>query len=400
MAKHFVGLSGHLRAGATGHYEEFHKGLYSALRESQEFEETLYLGSSLSEPAWFQACVPPSLVSKQSWCNKKFRKNLQAIGENSSNSVFHIYEGNLFQMFMLSELLRKNQTSVGILNLFDSARLGKILSSRVRKYIFKELFLIALKDLEGRLKITADTYRMGMQLENLLKVRIFTYPMYSILKENEMQSSDKNEYLFMIRGNQAMVNLIEALKSQNSNFLKRVTVHGVPTQEQIYFSESVLGISVSKRHLSRAEYTAFFKRFSHVVFLYDPALFRDQSSGRLCDALVSGAHVLVPTDCALWDSASEYGGFSEFRFDVVNEAINVIAESRHLRYPRTSQPLPEANRAVSILLELSKNDGPQQSHTRSSLKFWGTYSLYRKYQYVLRLHNAILIRINGGLSRG
>jgi hypothetical protein len=206
LAKCFVGLSGHLRAGATGHYEEFHKGLYNALRESQGFEEILYIGSNLSEPAWFQTDVPPSLVSKHSWCNKKFRRNLQQIAENRSNSIFHIYEGNLFQMFMLSELLRKNRTSVAILNLFDSAKLGKILSSRIRKYFFKKFFLIAFKNLEGRFRITADTYRMGKQLENLLKVRILTYPMYSILKEKEMQTSEKNEYLFMIRGDQAMVN--------------------------------------------------------------------------------------------------------------------------------------------------------------------------------------------------
>jgi hypothetical protein len=224
--------------------------------------------------------------------------------------------------------------------------------------------------------------------------------MYSIFKEKDMESADKNEYLFMIRGNQAMVNLIKALKFQSSDFQKRVTVHGVPNHEQINFCEKVLGIAVSKRHLSKDEYRSFFKRFSHIIFLYDPALFRDQSSGRLCDALISGAHVLVPMDCALWDSASEYGGYSDFRFDVVNEAIDIIAESRNLRYPRTSRPLPQANRAVSILLELLKNHEIPQKQTRSNLKFWVAYSIYRKHQYVLRLHNAISIRIVDRLSGG
>jgi hypothetical protein len=398
LTKNFVGLSGHLRAGATGHYEGFHKGLYDALCESQEFKETIYLGSNLSEPSWFQTVVPPSLVSKHSWCSKKYRRKLQEIAENRTNSVFHIYEGNLFQMFILSELLRKDKTSVAVLNLFDSTKLGKTLSSRIRKYFFKKLFLIALRDLEGRLKITADTYRMGKQLEKLLNVRIFTYPMYSILKEKEMKTSGKNEYLFMIRGNQAMVNLIESLKSQNSDFLKKVTVHGVPTHEQIYFSEDVLGISVSKKHLSEEEYSAFFKRFSHIVFLYDPELFRNQSSGRLCDALVAEAHVIVPLDCALWDSASEYGGYSEFKFEVVDEAIDVIAESRNVQYPRTTRPLPEAKRAVTNLLDLLHNAGLPQSQSHWNLKFRVTFSLYRKYQYVLRLHNAISTRIEGRLS--
>ena len=394
MAKYFVGLSGHLRSGATGHYEEFHKGLYKALTESIEYGEVSYLGSSLSEPSWFQPVVPPSLVSTGSWCNSRFRTKLQVIASGKTDPVFHIYEGNLFQLFLMSEVLRKNTQTKAILNLFDSAKFGRILSNPFKRLIFKKLFLISLRNLDGRLIVTADTKRMAEKIEGAVNIEIVTYPMYSILKENEMTAPDKKEYLFMIRGSQAMSNLIDSLKGLEREFLEKVTVHGVPTIEQIEFSENILGVSVSRKHLSKTEYIDFFRRFSHVVFLYDPELFRDQSSGRLCDALVAGAHVLVPTDTALWDSASEFGGFSEFKFENVDGAIRVIKDSRSVQFPRSSLPLPEASRSVETIAALLNVNKESERSGSSNFLFWITYSVLRKYQYTLRILTAIKIRIS------
>lgn len=399
MAKYFVGLSGHLRSGATGHYEEFHKGLYKALTESVEYEEVSYLGSSLSEPSWFQPIVPPSLVSTGSWCSSRFRMKLQVIAFGKTDLVFHIYEGNLFQLFLMSELLRKNTETKAILNLFDSAKFGRILSNPFKKLIFKILFLISLRNLDGRLIVTADTRRMAEKIEGAVNIEIATYPMYSILTENEMTAPDKDEYLFMIRGSRAMSNLIDSLKGLEREFLEKVTVHGVPTIEQIEFSENILGVSVSRKHLSKREYIDFFRRFSHVVFLYDPELFRDQSSGRLCDALVAGAHVLVPTDTALWDSASEFGGFSEFKFENVDGAIGVIKDSRSVQFPRSSLPLPEASRSVETIAALLNVNKESGRSGRSNFLFWITYSVLRKYQYILRILTAIKIRILKGIPR-
>ncbi len=393
MAKYFVGLSGHLRSGATGHYEEFHKGLYKALTESIEYEEVSYLGSSLSEPSWFQPIVPPSLVSTGSWCNNRFRIELHVIASGKTDPVFHIYEGNLFQLFLMSEVLRKNTEAKAIINLFDSAKFGRILTNPFKRLIFKKLFLICLRNLDDRLIVTADTRRMAEKIEGAVNIEIATYPMYSILKENEMTAPDKKEYLFMIRGSQAMSNLIDSLKELEHEFLEKVTVHGVPTIEQIEFSENILGVSVSRKHLSKTEYIDFFRRFSHVVFLYDPELFRDQSSGRLCDALVAGAHVLVPTDTALWDSASEFGGFSEFKFDNVDDAIRVIKESRSVQFPRSSLPLPEASRSVETIAALLNVNKESERRGSSNFPFWITYSVLRKYQYTLRILTAIKIRI-------
>lgn len=397
LAKYFVGLSGHLRSGATGHYEEFHKGLHDALQESDEFIKVSYLGSSLSEPSWFQPIVPPSLVSTGSWCNKHFRMKLQLIAAEKIDSIFHIYEGNLFQLFLLSEVLRKNLETRAILNLFDSARLDRILSHPLKRFLFRKFLMIGLRDLDGRLIVTADTSRMAEKIKSIVNIDIASYPMYSILRENEMRASEKKEYLFVIRGSQAMSNLIDSLKDQGNEFLQKTTVHGVPTIEQINFCENILGVSVSKKHLSKFEYTNFFKRFSHIVFLYDPELFRDQSSGRLCDALVAGAHVLVPKDSALWDSASEFGGFSEFEFDDVHRVIEIVSDSMTAQYPRTIRPLPEASRAVEGLVSLVNVNNKLENGRSSNLVFLITYSVLRKYQYILRIFTAIKIRTLKGI---
>lgn len=393
LAKRFIGLSGHLRSGATGHYEEFHKGLYKALTESTEYEEVSYLGSSLSEPSWFQPMVPASLVATSSWCSSCFRLKLQAIASEKNAAVFHIYEGNLFQLFLLSEILRKNPETKAIINLFDSAKFGSILTNPFKRVLFKRMFLIGVRNLGGRLIVTADTRRMAERIEGAVNTEIATYPMYSILMENKSIVPDKREYLFMIRGSQSMSNLISSLKGLKRDFLQRITVHGVPTIEQIEFSENILGVSVSKKHLSKSEYMDFFNRFSHVVFLYDPELFREQSSGRLCDALVAGAHVLVPTNTALWDFANEFGGFSEFEFDKVDDAIKVIQDSISVQFPRTTLPLPDASRSVESLATLLNVNKDLQMRESSNLFFWVTYSALRKYQYTLRILTAIKMRL-------
>jgi hypothetical protein len=122
--------------------------------------------------------------------------------------------------------------------------------------------------------------------------------------------------------------LFRALQSIPKKIRANIIVHGVPTHEDIARLENEFEITVSKKHLSTSEYSDFYQNIFRVIILYDPEIFQDQSSGRLCDAIVQEKEVIVPRDTALFDMAKSYGTFESFAFGDFKKVEELISQPK------------------------------------------------------------------------
>jgi hypothetical protein len=66
--------------------------------------------------------------------------------------------------------------------------------------------------------------------------------------------------------------------------------------------------------VDESTYFSLYRDYYRVAFIYDPEFFSMQSSGRLADAIVVGAQIIVPSDTSLEDMLIEYGNGSAFTF--------------------------------------------------------------------------------------
>jgi hypothetical protein len=391
----FIGLSGHLNSGASGHYETFHEGLYLAAQKSSEVDHCVYAGSSLSNATWFYPSIPPSIVSKFPWARENFASELfDEINPGSDSvSLVHIYEGNLYWLFQVSRLIRREPRARGYVNFFNSARYTAISSNSFRAYFFKVMVRIAIRGVEDRIVITADTKAMAGILTKITNQKFFTYPIYSILNPEEFNDLHRDRILFLIRGHRMMEELIKSLKRLSKETLDQITVHGVPTNAQIRTCES-MGVKVSRKHLVGSEYSSFYEAFSHVVILYDPHIFSNQSSGRLCDALVARCHLMVTRESALFDVASEFGNFSTFRISEIDQLFQTITSNRQPEFPAKVGDLPTAARAVNQILSQNYESGLSKASKIAPIEFKIVSLVMQIILFTLRIFFGVGLRIS------
>jgi hypothetical protein len=390
----FVGLSGVLRSGAFGHHEAFHKGLYLALTKSTIYSNVVFLGSAVSEPSWFKPVVPPSFVSEHPWSSKNFESELLRRSQEggASEVIIHVYEGDLYALHILSRVMRNNYQIRVVINLFNSVKVCGQLDGKIRVELFALQLRMAVQGLENRIVVTADSTRMAEKISAAIGLDIQKYPVYSILDSENFKSCIRSEVLILVRGTNAMDKLIRTLEQAPSYFRDRVTIHGVPTEEQAHCL-NVLKVGFSRQHLHDKEYTNFYLRFKYVVVLYDPEFFKNQSSGRLCDAIVAGAHVIVPRDCALWDTANEYGGFSDFDFEKTDQIIEIIESNESPVYSRNLLPPPDVQAAIAKLTEMIEVSRYAEVSTRRDKSFYlFSWFLIRLYLFK-RLRNEAILRL-------
>lgn len=326
----FIGISGHLTNGATGHYEAFHLALFEAAQKSSLFSSTEYLGSSLSigRKNWFTPVVPPSAVSRVSWSNDHFVKYLiKNVKSKSGPVVLHAYEGNLFWVLVSSRVIRANPTTHAYINFFNSAKYNKILESPLRRRWFKYIFRFVMSDIKSHFIFTADSQKMATKLEKLTGVKFSCYPIYASLSAGQTRKG-ADKVLVLIRGKRSIEILFKALLFIPKEIRAKLIVHGVPTHEDIAKLENEFKITVSKKHLSTSEYSDFYQNIFRVIILYDPEIFQDQSSGRLCDAIVQEKEVIVPKDTALFDMAKIYGTFESFVFGDFKKVGELISQPK------------------------------------------------------------------------
>jgi hypothetical protein len=390
----FIGLSGHLNSGASGHYETFHEGLYLAAQNCREVDHCVYAGSSLSKVTWFYPLIPPSIVSKFPWVRQNFANELfDEINPGSgSASLVHVYEGNLYWLFQVSRLIRRKPRTRGYVNFFNSARYTAIGSNFYRSYFFKVMVRIALKGIEDRIVISADTKAMAGILAKTTTQKFFTYPIYSILNPGEFNNLQRDEILFLIRGHRMMQELLKSLQRLSKETLDRITIHGVPTIAQIRILEN-MGMKVSRTHLAGSKYSDFYKAFSHVVILYDPHIFSNQSSGRLCDALVARCHLMIMMESALFDVASEFGNFSTFRISEIDQLFQTIISNRQPEFPTKTGDLPTSARAINQIILQNHESGLSKSSKIAPIEFRIVSLAMQLILFMLRIFLGVALRI-------
>lgn len=342
---HFIGISGHLTNGATGHFEAFHLALFEAAERSSLLASTEYLGSSLSsgDENWFSPVVPPSTVSRISWCNKNFVNFIVSKVKSKSGSVvLHAYEGNLFWVLIASSVIRTHSTTLAYINFFNSAKYNKILQTPLRRTWFKYIFKYLVDDIDNHFFFTADSTRMATKLEALTGFKFSSYPIYASLPAGQTQNT-ADKILILLRGKNSMDQLFKALDLIPSGTMEKLIVHGVPTNEDIAKLEDKFKIRVSKKHLSTKEYLNFYMDIFRVIVLYDPDIFQDQSSGRLCDAIVQEKEVAVPNETALFDMAKSYGTFESFTFGDHQRVAELISKSKNTKNEVIHKPTSNAS---------------------------------------------------------
>jgi hypothetical protein len=317
---------------------------------------------------------------------------------DESETLLHVYEGNLYWLFHVSSAIRENNLLRGYVNFFNSAKYTSISRNRLRLFFFKTLLNIAIKGVENRIVISADTEGMSKILATKTGQEFETYPIYSILNPGDFENLRREETLFLIRGENMMELLISYLIKMPAETLKKITVHGVPLKKQIDICES-LGVKVSKKHLVGAEYSDFYKAFKSVVIFYDPKIFQNQSSGRLCDALVAGCHVVLIKNSALAESAASFGGYSEFELSGISEMLESLFTDSPLDFPRSKDHLPTSSRAVSKIIEKVLAQSRRINSKLNPLKFSAIFILSQVLMFALRLFYGANLRIRRALSR-
>ena len=151
MSLRFLGLSGHLVSGASGHFETFHKGLFKAFKEILGEENCNFLGSQSSEGEnlWFEANLPDSLTSTIPFVSKGFLDSaFDSVDEVGNSHILYVYEGNLSNLFLIGNIARRKSN------------------------VFISIYLIP----------TNTTQNLN-QKENLLFLNYYSYWLYGGLKE-------------------------------------------------------------------------------------------------------------------------------------------------------------------------------------------------------------------------
>jgi len=317
---------------------------------------------------WFKPVIPNSLTASSPWSNKSFgRMLLGYTNDSSEKTIFHVYEGNLYWVLVLSNVLRSNPKSVAYVNLFQANKYNRILASRIKIKLFTFALKFICTDLGSRMIITADTRRLADKLSVAADSKISPYPMYSILNQSE-RSKTSDRVLVVVRGESANSYLFQALELITASQRPKMTIHGVFTLPEERELETRFGAEMSKGHLNYDDYLRTNNTFYKVVLLYDPSTFKDQSSSRLCDAAVTMKEIVVPINTSLQDMADEYGEYEHFDFQKPSELGEILSKPKAIEVKRSI--FPTSARAMESILssfELSKESSKPNEFIRKAV---------------------------------
>jgi hypothetical protein len=140
-------------------------------------------------------------------------------------------------------------------------------------------------------------------------------------------------------------------------------VHGAFSPDAVKLFKEIHKVLISDSHQEMEHYRRYFFKFHRVFFLYDTEIFRDQSSGRLCDAVLVNSEIVVPRDSALEDMAREYGDFESFSFDAPRDLATLMNRPKVEEVERRVIPTPAV--AINRILEtlnLDSQDAPRDNH--------------------------------------
>jgi hypothetical protein len=348
---YFLGISGHLQSGAKGHFETFHKGLFKAFQLILGEQNALFLGKTgeAKGSTWFDSRVPESTTSSSPWISKKFLRWLIQLETPESRTLFiYVYEGNLALLYFIGQVIRRRPNTILYLNFFNSKKYQAVLRSNRRSLFFKMALKIALRGIRSKVVISMDTRRLAELFLEKTGIRFTQFPIYSAFLPPYRLENSSSTVLVNIRGEEAERLVYLALR--NAEFPKdyKVTLHGL--------TNSLMGRTLREKgliqciteHLDENEYAILLTTFSKVAFIYEPKYFSMQSSGRLADAIVYGAQIIVPKDTALEEMLACYGNGTTFQFGDPRSLISAL--SRQPTVEKSSLPLPTSAWAAERII--------------------------------------------------
>lgn len=372
MSLRFFGLSGHLVSGASGHFETFHKGLFKAFKEILGEENCNFLGSQSSEGEnlWFEANLPDSLTSTIPWVSKGFLDSaFDSVDEVGNSHILYVYEGNLTNLFLIGNIARRKSNVFIYFNLFNSYKYNSKFESKGKLLVFKLLFLLALRGLEGRIFLTADTKRFADFLSKKLGKTFSEYPMYSALKYKLGSDNQRKRVLINFRFQKSQELIQVAIEKIVDLQEIGLDLHGIYDENVTQALSVFPNIRILNDPLDELSYFDLYSKYYRIAFIYDPEFFSMQSSGRLMDAIIAGAELVVPRDTAMEDVLLEYGNGSSFSFnDYESLADALISEPK---VAKQVDYLPTSSRAAQSILnsmeKLLNNDSPSTRNFRRIL---------------------------------
>ena len=359
----FLGLSGHLRSGAPGHYETFHRGLHRSFQENVDVSSCDFLGSCITydeQVTWFSACIPETFTSTVPWLSKSFFKQISHENHVTNGVlVLYIYEGNLANLFLLGSIARRESNVFLYFNLFNSYRYMPILSSRIRLLTFRTLFSLASRGLNRKVFLSADTKRFAELLIDKLGKKFSEYPMYSALDFQLSPGKQGKKILINFRGQRSE----ELMKSAIERFPAlqglELDLHGLHDQSIIQDLSRFPNITFLPNQVDESTYFSMYEYYYRVAFIYDPDFFSMQSSGRLADAILAGAQLVVPRNTSLEDVLNESGNGNTFSFSSCESLASALISEPKI--PKRADYLPTSSRAAQVILnsmeELIKESG-------------------------------------------
>ena len=347
----FLGISAHLVTGASGHFETFHKGFFTTMKESVGERNCNFLGSQISREtdSWFMAVLPSSLASRVPWLSKRSLNSLIAVLDDANDDlIIYVYEGNLANLLLLGSVVRQRSNAFLYFNLFDSNRYRSIFRSNLRRFMFKSLFLLAYRGLDRKVYLSADTKRFAQLLTRKLGKKFSEYPMYSALDFHLSPDSHVKKILINFRGQQSERLMKSAIERFPTLQELELDLHGLHDKGIAQDLSRFPKITILPDQVDESTYFGMYRHYYRVAFIYDPDFFSMQSSGRLADAIVAGAQLVVPRNTSLEDVLNEYGNGNTFSFSSCESlAFALILDPA---IPKRADYLPTSSRAAQIIL--------------------------------------------------
>jgi hypothetical protein len=386
----FVGLSGHIVSGAPGHFETFHRGIFHAFKNLIGEEKCIFLGSesSLEINHWFIPSIPNSFTSTISWVPKDFLQSyFECPNSGDDNFLLYVYEGNLANLFLLGSIARRRSNVILYFNLFDSNKYQTALKSRTKLYVFKKLFSLALRGIQGKVFLTGDSKRFAELLSSQLAQNFSEYPIYSVLPLQSDTNSTRKKILINFRGLLSEELFQSALEGFPELQNLELDLHGVHDKNVAQRLAKFTNLRFLPDQVDESSYFSLYRDYYRVAFIYDPDFFSMQSSGRLADAIVAGAELVVPIGTSLEDALIEFGNGSSFDFEKEASLAQALLSEPSIK--RKVKQRPTSAWAATTILDkmqtlIEKDDTPCVNRV-SKLLNYAIDEIIRAALWVLRL---------------
>ena len=222
-------------------------------------------------------------------------------------TILHVYEGGLRE-FMLVSLIKAKQPNLRIIfnfNLVDPWHISIMNGGGISRQIWK---LISKSDLKtsGGVLFTAETKELANLISARFDAKFLEYPLPSLLPDcGSFERNREFSFFIPVFGDEELKLVTSALElfGRKNEVAGKVVVQpkwSSSLSDSSYNKILSLGIKLLPAVLSIDDYHSTIQRSQAIILPYKNVdYYHLQSSGRMIDAVASGAKVLVPEDTSL-----------------------------------------------------------------------------------------------------